>query len=107
MGSVAWDLDTTGGRSRPVGGKSPNALGLYDMSGNVWEWVEDVFAPDVYSRPARPLDLVVEAGSRSRVLCGGSFANYPRDLRAAIHFRSSPDNRFSSYGFRVVFTGQP
>ncbi len=72
-------------RTRVVGSFQPNGFGLYDVHGNVWEWVED---PE---------------GS-SRVLRGGSWSNDPRYLRSASQYSFNPTVRFSNYGFRVART---
>lgn len=74
------------GAPHPVGLLKPNAWGLYDMHGNVWEWCQDKFAP----------------GSELRVLRGGSFANGPADCRSAFRYGRSPEDRSSSFGVRLV-----
>jgi formylglycine-generating enzyme required for sulfatase activity len=69
-----------------VGLLKPNAWGLYDMHGNVWEWCQDKFA----------------SGGERRVLRGGSFANGPADCRSAFRYGRSPEDRSSSFGVRLV-----
>lgn len=73
-------------RTRPVGSFQPNAFGLYDVHGNVWEWVEDCF----------------DASCSSRMLRGGSSDNYPALLRAAERLRYPADGRTYGSGFRVA-----
>ena len=83
------DCGDSPGRTTPVGSYPANAFGLYDMAGNVWQWVED---------KTRPNDA--DAGA-SRVLRGGSWDYNTRGLRAANRSDFAPDNRFGSIGFRV------
>lgn len=84
-----------------VGSFSPNAFGLYDMHGNVWEWCSDRWH-DSYQ--GAPIDgSVWEAGdSECRLLRGGSWYAYPSSCRSAFRIRYSPENRNSRFGFRVV-----
>ena len=89
----------------PVGNYKPNAFGLYDMLGNVWEWVEDGFDSRAYSRPGRKHNPLVESGS-DRVLRGGSWGNLPRDVRSAFRIRNSPADRDSNLGFRLAVAAQ-
>lgn len=74
------------GATHPVGLLKPNAWGLYDMHGNVWEWCQDTFAP----------------GGELRVLRGGSFANGPADCRSAFRYGRLPEERSGSIGVRLV-----
>ena len=88
------------GTDHPVGQKQANAWGLYDMSGNVWEWCWDWYGtyPGTVTDPAGP-------GSGSfRVLRGGSWYNIAQDSRSASRRPYSPDSRFPFYGFRPART---
>ena len=99
LGDYAWYGDNTKPYgTRPCGQKKPNAFGLYDMHGLVWEWCEDgnrTYSDDSESDP-------VGAGA-SHVLRGGSFANSPRICRAAYRSGSpSYSYRDDDVGFRVL-----
>jgi sulfatase modifying factor 1 len=76
----------------------PNPWGLHDTAGNVWEWVEDRYAPysaDPARDPSGPDEGV------SRVLRGGSWSNNPGYCRAANRVDLAPDDRYDLIGFRV------
>lgn len=86
-----------------VGTFAPNAWGLHDMHGNVWEWVEDNWHPDYQGAPAD--GSVWRGGDLSRrVLRGGSWDYVPDYLRSALRGRSVPGFRIFSFGFRVART---
>jgi formylglycine-generating enzyme required for sulfatase activity len=85
---VAWTKDNSGGETSPVAGKKPNAWGLYDMSGNVWEWVEDWY----------------DSEQKERMLRGGSWINVAQNARAAIRSSSVPAARNHCLGFRLART---
>ncbi|MBP2678602.1 MAG: protein 3-oxoalanine-rating enzyme family protein [Deltaproteobacteria bacterium] len=101
--SYAWYEKNAGGSTHPVGGKKPNGLGLYDMTGNVFEWVHDWKGN--YSSSSRDDPQGPSSGSY-RVLRGGSWNYIPRLLRASARNLHPPDARLSSYGFRVAFSAQ-
>ena len=93
-------------RTAPVGSFSPNAWGLHDMHGNVWEWVQDCRNGNYQGAPRD--GSAWESGDRSRrVLRGGSWYARPGDLRAANRFTISSGLRFYDYGFRVARTLAP
>lgn len=102
MDIVGWHSGNKNNPIHPVGGKQANAFGLFDMSGNVSEWVEDSYH-DNYN--GAPLDGSVWQGDGAqRVLRGGSW-NYPPQLtRTAIRFGDKPANHVNSNGFRVAKT---
>jgi sulfatase modifying factor 1 len=102
-GARSWSMhNCTDGfaYTAPVGRFRPNAFGLYDMLGNVWEWTEDVYHDSYQDAPA--VASAWQGDGRKRVLRGGSWNNSPSNVRAAIRFGNRPEIRFSSFGFRVA-----
>jgi formylglycine-generating enzyme required for sulfatase activity len=86
----------------PVDSFEPNAFGLYQVHGNVWEWVEDCFN-DSYKDAPNDGSVKATEGCVYRVLRGGSWVNLPRNLRAAVRIRLTPANRYNYLsGFRVA-----
>jgi len=106
VASVAWygafakPVGTSSNRTNPVARKQANAFGLYDMSGNVTEWVEDNFHENYNGAPT---DGSVWAGSaKERVVRGGSWGNTTEYVRAAFRHGFEPGTRSVSTGFRVA-----
>jgi formylglycine-generating enzyme required for sulfatase activity len=103
LGKVAWYADNSGKRNHPVGTRSPNGLGLYDMSGNVWEMTIDWYAKDYYSGsprlnppgPASGIDHVIRGGCRT-----GGITNQRTTRRTYINDRTGSD-RGGNVGFRL------
>jgi formylglycine-generating enzyme required for sulfatase activity len=93
-GWAAW-------RSRAVGGKAANALGLYDMSGNVYEWVNDRRGSTYYSVSPSTNPLGPVSGA-NRVIRGGFWNNNSDGVRSSPRANTTPGNTFASIGFRVA-----
>ena len=88
----------------PVGAYQPNAFGLHDTLGNVWEWVEDCWHDDYDGAPRDGSAWTRGGDCGRRVVRGGSWSNVPRDLRSAFRDRLDADYRLGSLGFRVART---
>ena len=103
VGNIAWYNGNSGNQTHAVGGKAANALGLYDMAGNVFEWVTDCYGSTYYaSSPS--VNPLAGGGQFSppHALRGGSWVSDANTLRSSYRFGSSPDYSFSYIGFRVV-----
>ncbi|MDR3113923.1 MAG: formylglycine-generating enzyme family protein [Treponema sp.] len=96
---LAWYGDNSGGSTHPVGTKQPNGVGVYDMSGNVWEWCWDWYGS--YSGGVQTDPMGPSSGS-NRIARGGSWGSGIRALRSAFRSYSAPSFRASNLGFRLV-----
>jgi sulfatase modifying factor 1 len=94
---VAWYTDNSGLETHPVGTRQPNELGIYDMSGNVWEWCWDWF-----DRYPGNFDINSSYGKRPRVVRGGSYGGFAADdIRCSSRWCDDADSREGFFGFRV------
>jgi len=97
----AWYNSNSGSKTHPVGQKKPNGLGIYDMSGNVWEWVNDWYDSNYYKDSPKDNPKGPSRGS-SRVGRGGSWYGLARYVRASFRLRSTPGFRHDDFGFRLA-----
>jgi formylglycine-generating enzyme required for sulfatase activity len=105
LGDYAWYDKNSDEHTHPVGRKKPNGLGLYDMSGNVWEWCQDWYDEEYYkSSPTRNPSGPAEG--EERVLCGGSWVNDDWDCRTVYRSRNVPGSRNIVSGFRVALSAE-
>lgn len=101
LDDFAWHRNNANDRSHPVGTRKPNAFGLYDMLGNVWERTEDCWTPHYEEAPANGAARM-DGDCDLRVVRGGSWVNWPRFLRPAYRFRYSTTSRYEFVGLRVA-----
>jgi formylglycine-generating enzyme required for sulfatase activity len=98
---IAWYRENSGGKTQEVGQKQPNGWNLYDMMGNVWEWVGDWYDEKPYAE-SPSVDPSGPASGKYRVLRGGSFNDVSRTLRSSVRVRIKPDDWSYILGFRCV-----
>jgi formylglycine-generating enzyme required for sulfatase activity len=97
----AWYSSNSGSKTHPVKQKKPNGLGLYDMSGNVWEWCSDLYGEGYYRNSPQDNPKGPSIGSY-RILRGGSWDDEPGDLRASIRVNGTSVDGVNVLGFRLA-----
>jgi formylglycine-generating enzyme required for sulfatase activity len=101
LGRFAWFSGNSGKTTHAVGEKVPNAFGLHDMHGNVWEWTADCWN-DSYNGAPSDGSAWTRGSCGLRVLRGGSWNNYPQNTRSANRGRIDSSIRYNNYGFRLA-----
>jgi formylglycine-generating enzyme required for sulfatase activity len=108
LGSYGWYQQNSQERSWPVGMLLPNALGLFDMHGSVFEWCQDCYMgfPSTWHGKLREDDGLLATGAKgsSRVVRGGSWSAPARVCRSAVRGWYRPSSRLYYLGFRVAFS---
>jgi formylglycine-generating enzyme required for sulfatase activity len=103
LGDYAWYSTNSGNVAKIVGQKLPNSFGLYDMHGNVWEWVQDWYHSNYVGAPVDGSAWVDPVGT-SRVLRGGSFSPSAVNCRSAYRSYYTPGRRNDNDGLRLLRT---
>ena len=98
---AGWYLRNSGGPRYPVGVKEPNSFGLYDMHGNVWEWVEDDMQDNYNGGPNDGMAWIDSPRGSRRVIRGGSWYDDAYYCRSAIRYGYLPNYRLDDLGFRL------
>jgi formylglycine-generating enzyme required for sulfatase activity len=99
LGDYAWYYSS---KTHPVGQKKPNSWGLYDMHGNVWEWVQDCWHDSYNGAPTDGSAWILACDGAYRVFRGGSWYDCARDCRSALRLRNDPRYRGGGLGFRIL-----
>ena len=101
ISDVAWYSDNSGNMTNDVGSKQANELGIYDMTGNVWEWCQDGYGKYSSSSQINPIGATSDS---YRVNRGGSWYGIARLCRSSCRFGITPVNRFNFIGVRLVLS---
>jgi formylglycine-generating enzyme required for sulfatase activity len=103
LGNYAWYYNNSGFKPHPVGLKKPNGLGLYDMTGNVWQWTSDWYDQGYYAQSPKDAPQGAASGE-TRSLRGGYWGDLPSFARVARRINLVPSARGGGYGFRLALS---
>lgn len=103
LGQYAWIKANSENTTHPVGQKKPNAWGLYDLVGNVWQWCQDWYDDGSY-QVARPNDPAGPSGGSARVLRGAGWTEEAATCPSAHRLSTAPGDRYTSVGVRVALS---
>jgi formylglycine-generating enzyme required for sulfatase activity len=102
LDEVAWYDGNSGDKTHPVGQKKANELGLYDMSGNVWEWCSDDWHGNYTGAPTNGRAWIDSPRASGRVRRGGSWGSGAQGCRVSIRYGYAPSDRYYGLGFRLA-----
>ena len=102
LSQYAWYKDNAQDTTHPVGQLQPNTWSLYDMHGNVWEWVQDRYERNEYQSRATAVDPQGPAAGVNRVYRGGGWSDRAASCRSASRLGNAPDYRSANLGFRLL-----
>ena len=104
IGDYAWFSANSQGKTQRVAQKRPNAFGLFDMHGNVWEWVQDCWHGSYSGAPTDGSAWTTGCSDNRRGIRGGSGEISPLLMQSARRVRGSPDGSYGYVGFRLART---
>jgi len=102
LGEFSWYKENSKDKPQPIMRKKPNSFGLFDMHGNVWQWLEDCWHSNYEGAPWNGIAWVTECSLPTRVMRGGSALSQPEELRSSSRSSGVASASFFYYGFRVA-----